>query len=68
MPHEAGLPQDGNTKDFSGREYDKFKRYRNEDLKKNNMKKIIVPSSTIHISGIQVRFCSQAFSNILNDC
>ena len=38
MPHEAGLPQDGNTKDFSGREYDKFKRYRNEDLKKNNMK------------------------------
>jgi len=53
MPHEAGLPQDGNTKDFSGREYDKFKRYRNEDLKKNNMKKIIVPSSTIHISGIQ---------------
>ena len=55
LPHEAGLPADGNTKDFSGREYDKYKRYRTEDLKKNNMRKIIEPTSTIHIGGIQVR-------------
>ena len=54
LPHEAGFPADGNTKDFSGREYDKYKRYRTEDLKKNNMRKIIEPTSTIHISGIQV--------------
>lgn len=53
LPHEAGFPADGNTKDFSGREYDKYKRYRTEDLKKNNMRKIIEPTSTIHISGIQ---------------
>ena len=55
LPHEAGFPPDANTKDFSGREYDKYKRYRTEDLKKNNMRKIIEPSSTIHISGLQVK-------------
>ena len=55
MPHEAGLPANGDTKDFSGHEYDKFKRYRTEDLKRNNMKKIIHPTSTIHIGGIQVK-------------
>ena len=54
MPHEAGLPPDPNTKDFSGNEYAKFKRYRTEDLKKNNMRKIIQPTSTIHVSGLQV--------------
>ena len=54
MPHEAGLPPDPNTKDFSGNEYGKFKRYRTEDLKKNNMRKIIHPTSTIHVSGLQV--------------
>ena len=54
MPQEINMPPDENTKDFSGREYDKFKRYRTEDLKKNNMRKIIEPTPTIHISGIQV--------------
>jgi len=53
MPQEINMPPDENTKDFSGREYDKFKRYRTEDLKKNNMRKIIEPTPTIHISGIQ---------------
>lgn len=52
MPHEAGLPPDDMTKDFSGPEYNKFKRYWNEDLKKQNMKKIMRPTQTIHISGI----------------
>ena len=54
MPQEINMPPDDCTKDFSGPEYGKFKRYRTEDLKKNNMRKIIEPSSTIHISGIQV--------------
>merc|ERR1712106_15177 len=52
MPHEIGLPPDSNTKDFSGQEYQKFKRYWNEDLKKNNMRKIIKPTVTVHISGL----------------
>lgn len=53
MPEEIGLPGDVNTKDFSGPEYQKFKRYWSEDMKKNNMRKIITPTSTIHISGLQ---------------
>ena len=44
----------GDAKDFSGSEFDKLKRYRSEDLKKNNMRKITAPTSTIHISGIPV--------------
>lgn len=52
LPHEIGLPRDENTKDFSGTEYAKFKRYWNEDFKKNNMRKIIKPTATIHISGL----------------
>ena len=54
MPHEAGFAPDANTKDFSGIEYAKFQRYRTEDLKKNNMRKIIHPTSTLHVSGLQV--------------
>jgi len=53
MPEEAGLPPDDMTKDFSGTEYQRVKRYWNEDLKKQNMKKLMKPSKTIHISGIQ---------------
>ena len=30
-----------------------FPRFWNEDLKKTNMKKIMLPTKTIHISGIQ---------------
>jgi len=52
MPWETGQPDTGDTKDFSGSEYDKFKRYRSEELKKNNMRKITGPTSTIHVSGI----------------
>jgi len=52
MPHENGLPFDEMTKDFSGMEFEKIKRYWNEDLKKQNMKKIMRPTETIHISGI----------------
>merc|ERR1719150_295040 len=52
-PRPRSRASPGNTKDFSGREYDKYKRYRTEDLKKNNMRKIIEPTSTIHIGGIQ---------------
>jgi hypothetical protein len=69
MPYEANLPPDDMTKDFSGVEYQKFRRsgsatqtvipfnavrYWNEDLKRQNMKKIMKPTSTIHISGVQV--------------
>eukprot|EP00092_Neocalanus_flemingeri_P031323 GFUD01034019.1.p1 GENE.GFUD01034019.1~~GFUD01034019.1.p1 ORF type:complete len:258 (-),score=75.84 GFUD01034019.1:148-921(-) len=53
MPEEIGLPGDVNTKDFSGPEYQKFRRYWSEELKKNNMRKIIIPTSTVHISGVQ---------------
>ena len=71
MPQEIGLPPDDNTQDFSGTEHQKFKRfvvfelldcrnsllyrYWTEELKKNNMRKIIAPTSTIHVSGVQVR-------------
>merc|ERR1712002_491075 len=40
------------TKDFSGIEFEKIKRYWNEDLKKQNITKIMSPTETIHISGI----------------
>lgn len=53
MPEEFGQPPDSNTKDFSGEEFQKFKRYWSEDLKKNNMRKITKPTATVHISGIQ---------------
>jgi len=53
LPHEIGLQNDGNTQDFSGPEHQKLKRYWNEELKKNNMRKIISPTSTLHVSGIQ---------------
>jgi len=53
MPHEANLPPDDMTKDFSGKQFEKYKRFWNEDLKKTNMKKIMLPTKTIHISGIQ---------------
>ena len=48
------LFESGDTKDFSKSDYDKYKRYRSEDLKKNNMRKITEPTSTVHISGIPV--------------
>jgi len=54
MPQEIGLPPDVNTQDFSGPEYQKFKRYWTEELKRNNMRKIIAPTATIHVGGIQV--------------
>ena len=54
MPWETGHPECVDTKDFSGTEYDKYKRYRSEELKKNNMRKITEPTSTVHISGIPV--------------
>jgi len=53
LPHEIGLPPDDNTQDFSGPEYQKLRRYWNEELKKNNMRKIISPTATMHISGVQ---------------
>ena len=56
LPSETGQVDTGDTKDFSGSEYDKYKRYRSEDLKKNNMRKITEPTSTVHISGIPVTF------------
>ena len=54
LPCETGQVDTGDIKDFSGSEYDKYKRYRSEDLKKNNMRKITEPTSTVHISGIPV--------------
>ena len=54
LPCETGQGDTADTKDFSGCEYDKYKRYRSEDLKKNNMRKITEPTSTVHISGIPV--------------
>ena len=48
------LFESGDTKDFSKSDYDKYKRYRSEDLKKNNMRKITEPTSAVHISGIPV--------------
>ena len=53
MPYEANLPADDMTKDFSGEQFKKYRRFWNEDLKKTNMKKIMMPTKTIHISGIQ---------------
>jgi len=53
MPQEIGLPGDAYTQDFSGPDYQKFKRYSTEELKRNNMPKIIAPTSTIHVGGIQ---------------
>jgi len=53
MPQEIGLPADDYTQDFSGPEFQKFKRYWTEELKRNNMRKIIAPTSTIHVGGIQ---------------
>merc|ERR1719350_901549 len=53
LPAEAGFPADNMTKDFSGPEYQKFRRFWSEELKKGNMKKIMKPTETIHISGIQ---------------
>jgi len=53
MPVEIGLPNDENTKDYTGADYNKFKRYWNEDMKKNNMRKIIKPTTTVHIGGLK---------------
>lgn len=53
LPEEIGLPRDENTKDYTGAEYNKFKRYWNEDMKKNNMRKIIKPTTTVHIGGLK---------------
>ena len=54
LPWESGLPDTGDTKEFSGPQFLQYKRYRTEELKKNNMRKITGPTSTVHISGIPV--------------
>ena len=54
LPWESGHPDTGDTKEFSGPQFLQYKRYRTEELKKNNMRKITGPTSTVHISGIPV--------------
>lgn len=64
LPHEIGIPNDGQTKDFSGSEYRTSKRYGTEELKKANMKKIVTPTKVIHMSGVQAEMTPNSIRNM----
>lgn len=75
MPGEIGLANDDNTKDYTGADYNKFKRYWNEEMKKNNMRKIIKPTTTVHIGGLktgqspnEIRSLFESAGLVVYDC
>jgi len=54
MPAEFGFDNDDLTADFSSVQFQPCKRFATEELKKLNMKKIVKPTSKLHVGNIPV--------------
>jgi len=52
LPQEEGKPEDPNIKDFESEEFVKMRRFRSEELKAMNCKKIVAPSTTLHVGNV----------------
>ncbi|XP_023337757.1 polypyrimidine tract-binding protein 2 [Eurytemora carolleeae] len=53
LPEEAGFRNEGQTMDFSGPDYQSYRRFCTEELKKRNQKKITKPTNLIYIGGLE---------------
>ena len=55
LPEEVGFRNEGQTMDFSGPDYQSYRRFCTEELKKRNQKKITKPTNLIYIGGLEVQ-------------
>lgn len=60
------LPEvpDDNIKEFGNEEYVKLRRYKSEELKSSNMKKIVAPSATLHVGNCPPEFSPNDLKDI----